>query len=162
MQRHSHWPITVHWKRVLTVSLGMTIAVGLAGLLTDLTHDIIIVTSLGASSLLLFGFPDSDFSQPRNFICGSLMSAAIGLFFIHFIGTHWWAVAAATGLAAAAMMVTDTIHPPAASNPLIVYSLHAHWSFLLFPNLSGNIVILGVALLYHRFTGKQEYPHYWI
>jgi CBS-domain-containing membrane protein len=60
------------------------------------------------------------------------------------------------------MMMTDTIHPPAASNPLIIYSLHAHWSFLLFPNLSGNIVILGVALLYHRFTRKERYPHYWI
>jgi CBS-domain-containing membrane protein len=162
MQRHSHWPITIHWKRILSVFLGVTLAVGLAGMLTDLTHCFILVTSLGASSLLLLGFPDSAFSQPRNFLGGSFISALIGLIFIHFIGTQWWAVAAATGLATAVMMMTDTIHPPAASNPLIIYSLHAHWSFLLFPNLSGNIVILRVALLYHRFTRKERYPHYWI
>jgi CBS-domain-containing membrane protein len=140
----------------------VTLAVGVASWLTELTHYFILVTSLGASCLLLFGFPDSDFSQPRNFLGGNLISAVIGLSFLHFISTSWWAVAVATGLAAAAMMMTDSIHPPAASNPLVIYSLHAPWSFLLFSSLSVNIVVLGVALLFHRLTRKAPYPHYWI
>jgi CBS-domain-containing membrane protein len=135
--------------------------VGLVGLLTNFTDYFFLVTSLGASSFLLFGFPDSTFSQPRNFLGGCILSDLIGLIFISCIGTQWWAVALATGLAIAVMMLTDTVHPPAASMPLIIYSLHAHWNFLLVANLS-NVVILIVALVYHRLTGKERYPHYWI
>ncbi len=161
MQRHRHWPLTMHWRRVLTVSLGVTLAIGLVSVLTDFTHHILIVSSLAASSLLMFGFPDSAFSQPRNFLGGNLISAAIGLTFSHVIGAPWCSVALATGAATAAMMMTDTLHPPAASNPLIVHTLHAGWSFLLFPNLCGDMVILGLVLLYHRLTRTERYPHYW-
>jgi CBS-domain-containing membrane protein len=161
MQRHHCWPITVHWKRVVTVSLGVILAVGMVGLLTDVTHRILLATSLGASSLLLFGFPDSAFAQPRNFIGGNLISALIGLTFFHFISNDWWSVAIATGAATAAMMITDTIHPPAASNPLIICTLHSNWSFIVFPGLSGELLVLVLAIIYHRLT-RKEYPHYWI
>jgi len=162
MQRHHYRPLTIHWKRVLTVSLGVTLSIGLLSALTDLTHHFLLVASLAASSLLIFGFPDSAFSQPRNFLGGNFISAFIGLALFHLIGTPWWGVAVATGLATAAMMMSDTLHPPAAANPLIIYTLHSGWSFLVFPNLGGEIVVLGVALLYHRFTRKERYPHYWI
>ena len=162
MQRHSHWPLTIHWKRVLTVSAGVTLSLLLVGLLDDLTRHFLLVGSLGASSLLLFGFPDSAFSQPRNFLIGNFICALIGLAFVHLIGESWWTAAFATGIAVAVMMITDTLHPPAAANPLIIFTLHSGWSFLLFPTLCGDSVVLAAALIYHRFTRKERYPHYWI
>jgi CBS-domain-containing membrane protein len=162
MQRHSYWPVHHHWKRILTVSVGITLALGLAGVLAKFIHHPLLIAPLGASSLLLFGFPDSAFSQPRNFIGGNFICALIGLTFIHVIGDYWWTVALATSVATAAMMITDTLHPPAASSPMIICTLHAGWSFLLFPNFCGNVIVLSIALLYHYFTRKERYPHYWI
>ncbi len=155
MQRHSHWPVHHHWKRILTVSIGVTLALVLVGVLANFIHHPLLIAPLGASSLLLFGFPDSAFSQPRNFLGGNLICALVGLAFIHFIGDYWWTVALATGLATAVMMISDTLHPPAASIPMIVSNLHAAWSFLLFPNFCGCLVVLGLALLYHFFYPKR-------
>ncbi len=162
MQRHSHWPITDHWRRILTVSLGVTLAMALTGLLSGIIHHPLLIAPLGASSVLLFGFPDAAFSQPRNFIGGSFLCAVIGLTFTHCIGDYWWTVASATSVAVALMMITDTLHPPAGSLPMIICTLHAKWSFLIFPNLCGNIAVLCIALVYHRCTRKDPYPVYWI
>jgi CBS-domain-containing membrane protein len=131
-------------------------------MLADLTHHVLLVASLAASSLLLFGFPDSAFSQPRNFLGGNFLASLIGLIFIQALGPSCWVLAFATGTATAVMMMTDTLHPPAASNPLIIGMLHSGWSYLLFPSLSGDCLVLGVALIYHRLTRYKPYPHYWI
>jgi CBS-domain-containing membrane protein len=139
----------------------VTLALLLVGELAELTHHFLFVASMAASSVLLFGFPDSAFSQPRNFIGGNLICALIGLAFTHVLGASFLTAAFATGTATAAMMMTDTLHPPAAANPLIIFSLHAGWSYVLFPTLCGDLVVLGVALLYHYLTRKERYPHYW-
>jgi CBS-domain-containing membrane protein len=161
MRKHTHRPFVIHWDRTLIVTIGVTLAVGMAGLISDLTHCMLIATSLGASSFLLFGFPDSAFAQPRNFLGGYLVTALVGLVLVHLLGTAWWAVAAATGAATAVMMITDTVHPPAASNPLIIASMHPGWSFLVFPDFGGGLLVLATALIFHRLN-RKPYPLYWI
>lgn len=38
----------------------------------------------------------------------------------------------------------------------------ADWSFLVTPVLAGAITLVAVALLYHRCTGRRDYPRYWL
>jgi CBS-domain-containing membrane protein len=109
----------------------------------------------------VFGFPDAPFSQPRNIILGHLLSTLIGLGFTHALGPNSWSVGLATGAAIAAMMLTRTVHPPAGSNPVIVYLTQPGWSFALFPTLAGAVLIVLVALIYQNATRSSRWPKYW-
>ncbi len=116
--------------------------------------------SFGSSSVLLFAFPDSHFSQPRSLIGGHVISSAVGLAALTLFGHHWWALGLAVALATALMMVTRTVHPPAGSNPIIVFLAMPGWDFLLFPTASGALALVAIGFIYHRASGTM-YPHYW-
>jgi CBS-domain-containing membrane protein len=109
----------------------------------------------------VFGYPDVPFSQPRNVIIGHFLSSLVGLVFLKVFGYQWWSVALALGTAIALMMLTRTVHPPAGSNPVIIFLTHPSWQFLLFPTLVGTIIIVLIALVYNNMTRKTNYPKYW-
>jgi CBS-domain-containing membrane protein len=55
------------------------------GVLTVLTYKttlgLFIAASFGSSMVLLFGFPESPFAQPKNVFFGHLVTALVGVFF---------------------------------------------------------------------------------
>ncbi len=117
--------------------------------------------SFGATCALAFGFPDLPFSQPRHLVLGHVLASFTGLVFLELTGPCWWGMALAVGTALALMMFTRTVHPPAGSNPVIVFLLEPDWSFLLFPTLFGVLLVLAVALVYNNLTRSNRYPMYW-
>jgi CBS-domain-containing membrane protein len=121
----------------------------------------LLLGSFGASCVLLFGYPEVPFAQPANVVCGHFLSAAVGLFFLHVCGPQPWSLGLAVGVAIAAMMATRTVHPPAGSNPVIVFLSHPGWGFLFFPVLAGAVLLTLVALLFHSVVRKRNYPLYW-
>ena len=141
--------------------LGGFLAIAAVALLTNQLAVALVLGSFGASCVLVFGFPDVPFAQPRNVIVGHFLSSLIGLAFLTAFGPHWWSVAAAVGTAIAAMMFTRTAHPPAGSNPVIVYLAQPGWDFLLFPTLAGSLIVVAVALVYNNVTRDAKYPKYW-
>lgn len=149
------------YKNVALAWLGGVLAIaGIAGLGEQLSLSLIL-GSFGASCVLVFGFPDVPFSQPRNVIAGHFLSSLIGLLFLAVFGPHWWSLALAVGTAIAAMMLTRTVHPPAGSNPVIVFLAQPAWSFLWFPTLSGALLLVVIALLYNNLARPIHYPKYW-
>jgi CBS-domain-containing membrane protein len=147
--------------RVLRAGAGGTIALALIGLLAGASGLPLILGSFGATCVLVFGFPESPFSQPRSVIGGHVLASAIGLLVLHGIGDGPWCLALATGLAIAAMMALRVVHPPAGSNPVIVFLLHAPWSFLHTPTMIGAVIVVVCALLWHRATLRGKYPLFW-
>jgi len=141
--------------------LGGFLAIAAIALLTDYLVVALVLGSFGASCVLVFGFPDLPFAQPRNVILGHFLSSLIGLVFLAAFGSHWWSVAAAVGTCIAVMMLTRTVHPPAGSNPVIIFLAQPGWSFLLFPTLAGALVLVAVALIYNNVTREASYPKYW-
>ncbi|TAJ77128.1 MAG: HPP family protein [Gallionellaceae bacterium] len=141
--------------------LGGILAMGLLAGLLEASGIPWVLGSFGASCVLVFGYPDSPFSQPRNIVLGHALSSFIGLLFLAWCGAHWWSVALATGIAIGAMMWTRTVHPPAGSNPVIIYLTQPAWSFLLTPTLAGALVLTLLALLYHNISRKAAWPKYW-
>lgn len=117
--------------------------------------------SFGSTSVLLFTFPENHFSQPRSIIGGHFICSAIGMLALHLFGQTWWALGLAVAVATAIMMLTRTVHPPAGSNPIIVFFAMPHWDFLLFPTLFGALAMVLVGLIYHR-TCRRQYPLYWL
>lgn len=141
--------------------LGGFLAIAVIALLAQGLHVALVLGSFGASCVLVFGYPDVPFSQPRNVIAGHVLSTLVGLACVHLLGAHWWSVALAVGTAIALMMLTRTVHPPAGSNPVIVFLMQPDWSFALFPTLTGAALLVLVALVFHNVTRSSRWPKYW-
>jgi CBS-domain-containing membrane protein len=129
-------------------ALGGVIAIALIAGLTEAFEETLILGSFGATCVLVFGFRDVPFSQPRNVVAGHFLSTLSGLVFFE-LSSSWWSVGLAVGVAIAAMMATRTVHPPAGSNAVIVVVLAAEWRFLIFPTLMGALLVVLVALVYN-------------
>lgn len=148
-------------KAVLLAWLGGFCAIALVAGMAENMEMMLVLGSFGASCVLLFGFPDAPFSQPRNTVAGHFLSSLVGLIFLMLFGPTWWSVALAVGTAIAVMMATRTVHPPAGSNPVIVYLMQPGWDFLLLPTLTGALLVALVALIYNNLTRSDKYPKYW-
>lgn len=148
-------------KIILLAGLGAAIAISTVAIIAEVSNSVLILGSFGATCVLLFGFPDAPFSQPRNVIGGHFISALFGMLALKFLGHSWWSLAIGLACAVMAMMVTRTVHPPAGSNPVIVYLSQPSWQFLAFPVFVGSIILVLVALIYLNIIREAKYPKYW-
>lgn len=147
--------------QVATSWLGGFLGIAAVGYLSLISQAPLVMGSFGATCVLVFGFPDSPFSQPRNIIGGHFISTLTGLVFLTLFGPVWWSMALALATALALMQLTRTVHPPAGSNPVIVMLAGASWPFLLTPTLLGSLTLVGVALFYNNLHERRRYPAYW-
>ncbi|MBM7046005.1 HPP family protein [Rhizobium lusitanum] len=118
---------------------------------------LLLVAPFGASSVLVFALPQSPLAQPKNVIGGHLISAFIGIAVFALLGAQPLSFALAVGLAIAAMQATDTLHPPAGADPIVVLATGGSWSFLAVPILAGTVLIVAAAYCYHRFVSRRPY-----
>lgn len=121
-------------------------------------HAALLVAPFGASCVLVFALPRSPLAQPRNVIAGHLISSTVGVVVLAVIGHSPLAYGMAVGLAIMAMQATDTLHPPAGADPIVVLATGASWSFLALPILMGSIAIVAAAWAYHRWISGRGYP----
>jgi CBS-domain-containing membrane protein len=139
-------------------ALGALAGLGVVALAGEASGATLLMAPLGASAMLLFGFPASPLSQPAPVIGGHLVAALVGLLFDHLLPAGWWSMAAAVAVAIAVMGILRLSHPPAAANPLVVMMAHPGWDFLLAPVLIGSIALVVIAVLIHRLPPRTAYP----
>jgi len=149
------------FKELGFITIGAFLAACVIGYLAYFTKQPIIMGSFGASIFVLFVLPDSPFAQPRNVILGHFVTTLIGLIFYHFVSSDWWSMALALAFAIAVMQYLRIPHPPAGSNPFIVFLLGAQWEYLWMPTIVGSILIVLVALFYNNLSVDRSYPKYW-
>lgn len=154
-------PVRSSNKAIALAWLGGVAAISMLALLARELSLALVLGSFGASCVLIFAYPDVPFSQPRNVILGHFISTLVGLTFLSTFGAHWWALALSVGTAIAVMMLSRTVHPPAGSNPVIVFLTQPGWSFLWYPTLAGAILLVVVALIYNNAVRSARYPKYW-
>lgn len=150
MSRHASNRPT-RWKQALAAGLGGALVVGLlAG--TRSTAWPLLMGSFGSSAVLVFGFPESGFCKPLRVIGAHVLCAAIGLLCLHLFGEAAWSLGLSVGLSITLMLGLRLVHPPAGSNPLLVFALNPGWSFLLWPALLGSTALVISAALWRRWT----------
>lgn len=154
-------PSRPHWVHIFISGLSGFVAIGCLAWLSESVEHALLIGSFGASCVLLFGFPDSPFSQPRNIVLGHTLSTLIGLLVLHALGVHWWSMGLAVSLAIVLMMSIGVTHPPAGSNPLIVFLLQPDWKFALFPTFAGAFVLVALGVLLINLRPDKHYPKYW-
>ena len=116
-----------------------------------------LIPPFGASMVLVMAVHESPLAQPKNILLGHILSALSGVIILYLIGDNFLALGIAVALAVFVMIVTDTIHPPAGANPIIVILTGQGISFVLFPVAVGAFMLVVFAYLYNKFL-KRNYP----
>lgn len=130
--------------------LGGGLAIAILSMLSDLLAIPLLLAPFGASCVLVFGVPTSPFVKFRNIVGGYLISAAMGLLAVTLLGPGVAGAAVGVALAISAMMLTDTIHPPAGAVPIVVALTQPGLSFLLAPVGAGALLIVLLGIVFRR------------
>lgn len=154
--------------------LGSFLGIYLVAILSRLTHadllnNLFLVGSFGASAVLIYGIPESDYAQPRNLIGGHVISALIGVTVYKYLPLDIALLGAlAVSISIIAMHLTSTLHPPGGATALIavIGSAEVHdigYIFVLSPVAVGALILLIVALVVNNLSNdpKRHYPRYW-
>jgi CBS-domain-containing membrane protein len=133
------------------------------GVLTILTYKsalgLFLAASFGSSMVLLFGFPESPFAQPRNVFFGHLVTSLVGVIFVNFIPLPIYIIIAlSVGVGIFFMIFLNVVHPPAGGNPVMVIIGSVSYDYLVFPIISGCLIIIILAILINKFILKRNYP----
>jgi CBS-domain-containing membrane protein len=120
-----------------------------------------LVFSFGSSALVIFVFHESEFAQPKNIFFGHLISIIIGILINQFMGISFISLGLSVGICVTVMMYLKIVHPPAAANPLIALFADVSYDFILFPIVTGSIMLIFVSFFINRFILRREYPKKW-
>ena len=146
-------------KSVLA-GLFSTITIGALTLLTYKTElGIFLIASFGSSMVLLFGYPESPFAQPKNIFFGHLLTSMVGVIFLYFVPLHiYLLIPLAVGFGVTLMILLNVTHPPAGGNPIIVIIGSVSLDYLVNPIIIGSLIILAFGVILNRLILKKKYP----
>ena len=133
------------------------------GFLTALTYKtefgLFLVASFGSTMVLLFGYPESPFAQPKNIFFGHLLTSVVGVIFVNLIPLPIFImIPLAVGFGVFFMILAGVTHPPAGGNPIIVIIGSASFSYIISPIIIGSAIVLVFGVVLNRFILKKEYP----
>ena len=147
-------------QKALIAGFFSTITIGVLTILTyKSTLGYFIAGSFGSSMVLLFGFPESPFAQPKNVFFGHLCTAIVGVIFVNFVPLPiYMNIALGVGAGVFFMILLNIVHPPAGGNPIMVIIGSASYEYLINPIIFGCIIILLLAILINKFLLQKNYP----
>ena len=138
--------------------LSAGLVVSLLALLTfKANFGVFLVFSFGSSALILFVFHDSEFARPKNVFFGHLISIIVGIIFNKYMGVSYISLGLSVGVCVTLMMYLKIVHPPAAANPLIAIFADVSYEFILFPVVSGSIVLIILAYIINKFILGRKF-----
>jgi CBS-domain-containing membrane protein len=121
-----------------------------------------LMISFGATSLIVFVLYDKEFAQPGNIFFGHLLGILIGVLFNELLEFSSLSLALSVGLTVTLMMYLKVIHPPAAANPLIALFGDVSIDYIIFPVMTGTIVIIILSVVINKYLLKRNFPKKWI
>jgi CBS-domain-containing membrane protein len=148
------------FKKALVAGFFSALTIGVLTILTyKSTLGYFLAGSFGSSMVLLFGFPESPFAQPKNVFFGHLLTALVGVIFVNYISLPIYInISLAVGTGVFLMILLNVVHPPAGGNPIMVIIGSASYEYLISPIIFGCIIILLIAILINKFLLKKNYP----
>ena len=147
-------------KQSILAGVFSIITIGILTLLTYKTElGIFLIASFGSSMVLLYGYPESPFAQPKNVFFGHLITAIVGLIILNFVPLPIFiTIPAPVGFGVGLMILFNVTHPPAGGNPIIVIVGSVSFDYLFSPVITGSIIIILSAIIVNRLILKKSYP----
>ena len=132
-------------------------------ILTILTYKtsfgLFLIASFGSTMVLLYGYPESPFAQPKNIIVGHFLTSLVGIIFLNFVHLPIFInIPLAVGFGVMLMILFKVTHPPAGGNPIIVIIGSVSYDYLLTPVIVGSIVVILFGVIINNFILKKKYP----
>ena len=138
-------------------AIGGFICIGfLAYLNSSIEGSIWLIPPFGASMVLVMAVYESPLAKPKNLILGHILSALSGVIIFYLFGNTFISLGLGVALAVFVMMMTNTVHPPAGANPIIVILTGQSISFVFLPVAVGAFIIVAFAYLYNKLL-KRNY-----
>ena len=138
-------------------SLGAFVCIGfLAYLNSSIEGAIWLIPPFGASMVLVMAVYESPLAKPKNLILGHILSALSGVIIFYLLGNTFVSLGLGVALAVFVMMITNTVHPPAGANPIIVILTGQSLNFVFLPVAVGALIIVVFAYLYNKLL-KRNY-----
>ena len=155
--------IKENFKRALYALIFSIITIGTLSFLEfETPYGLFLAGSFGSSMVLLFGYPESPFAQPKNVFFGHLVTSIVGVLILKFLPVdQFLQIAIAVGLGIFVMIILGVTHPPAGGNPIVIIVGTYSYDFLLNPIIFGSIIIIIYAIILNRFILKKNYPSSW-
>ena len=150
----------INFKQSIIAGIFSIITIGILSLLTYKTeYGIFLIASFGSTMVLLYGYPESPFAQPKNIFFGHLITSIVGIIFLNFFSLPVYLILPlAVGFGVALMIMANVTHPPAGGNPIIVIMGSVSIDYLLMPVLVGSLIIVAFGTILNKFILKKEYP----
>ena len=144
----------------LLAGLFSAITIGALTLLTYKTElGVFLIASFGSSMVLLYGYPENPFAQPKNIFFGHLLTSVVGIIFLFFTALPTFIIIPlAVGLGVSLMMLFKVSHPPAGGNPIIIIVGSVSIDYLVSPIIIGSIIIIVFGIVLNRLILKKKYP----
>jgi len=150
------------------VTISILAFITFQSILSGSNYGLWLAASFGSSVVVVFGYPENEFSQPRNVFFGHLLCALVGILFVNFFEItqdrtiFFLFIGLAVGISVMLMMAFKITHPPAGGNTIIVILAQNSYQFLIFPIMVGAITIIIGGVIYNRFILKKKYPLKWL
>jgi len=128
---------TPHPRHIFWSWIGSFLAITATSYLAVKTNSPLLMAPFGATSVLIFGVPDSPLASP--WAMGMAVSSAIGI-----------------------MQITRTLHPPSGAVALVVMMTKPDWKFLLTPAFEGSIILVLCAVIFNNLAAERTYPNHWL
>ena len=153
------------------VGAGVTIAIlayiTFQSTLSGTNYGLWLAASFGSSVVVVFGYPNNEFAQPKNVLFGHLLCALVGIIFVTLFkisqdrSVFFLAIGIAVGISVMLMMALKITHPPAGGNTIVAMLTQDSFQFLIFPIMVGAVTIIIGGVIYNRFILKKKYPLKW-
>ena len=150
----------LEFKKAILAGIFSSITISALTFLTYKTEfGIFLIASFGSTMVLLFGYPESPFAQPKNIFFGHLLTSVVGVFFVNITSLPIYImIPLAVGFGVFLMILAGVTHPPAGGNPIIVIIGSASFNYIINPIIIGSAIVLVFGIVLNRLILKKEYP----
>ena len=149
------------------VTIGILAYITFQSVLAGTNYGLWLAASFGSSVVVVFGYPENEFAQPKNVLLGHLLCTLVGIIFVTLFNItqdrsiFFIAIGLAVGISVMLMMAFKITHPPAGGNTIVVMLTQDSFQFLVFPIMVGAITIIIGGVIYNRLILKRKYPLTW-
>ena len=105
-------------------------------------YGLFLIASFGSSMVLLYGYPESPFAQPKNIFFGHVLTSVVGIFFLYFVPMPIYIIIPlAVGFGVVIMIIGSV-----------------SFEYLINPIILGTLIILIFGVVLNRLILKKKYP----
>ena len=147
-------------KKSIIAGLFSILTIGVLSILTYKSeYGVFLIASFGSTMVLLYGYPESPFAQPKNIFFGHLVTSVVGILVLFYVPLPIYiTIPVAVGAGVGLMIILNVTHPPAGGNPIIVIIGSVSLDYLINPIITGTIIILIFGIILNRLILKKKYP----